>query len=154
MTRGFPVDPLPGDSTDHPNHRGLYIGAEEVNGQDFLDNEANDPAPGKGTIKFEKLTEVTEGEERGTLSQLAHWISQEGILWITERRKMIFYGKVANVRKFDIDTELEAVEPVTINDHQSAIIGLRLGLGFDTHYYGFVVNAAGGVNEAGVRGRR
>jgi hypothetical protein len=67
-------------------------------------------------------------------------------LWLTERRKMIFHGKLANVRMFDIDTELEAAEPVTTNDHQSAIIGLRLGLGFDTHYDGCIVNAAAGVN--------
>jgi hypothetical protein len=155
VTRGFPVDPLPGDSTDHPNHRGLYIGAEEVNGEDFLDNEpGNTEPPPKGNIEFEKLTQVTDGDERGTLSLLAHWISHEGKVWLIERRTMIFYGKPTNVRMFDIDTELEAAEPVTITDHQSAIIGLRLGLGFDTHYDGFVVNAAGGKNEEGVRGRR
>jgi len=109
--------------------------------------------PPKGTIQFIKLTETTEGKESGTLSFLAHWISHDGKLWIIEHRKMIFYGKDKNVRMFDIDTELEAAEPVTITDHQSAIIGIRLGLGFDTHYDGFVVNAAGGVNEEGVRGR-
>jgi hypothetical protein len=154
VTRGFPVDPLPGDSTDHPNHRGLFIGAEEVNGQDFLDNEPSVTTPDKGTIAFQKLLEVKEGEESGTLSFLAHWINHDGKLLLVERRTMIFYSKSKNIRMFDIDTELEAKEPITINDHQSAIIGLRLGLGFDTHYDGFVVNAAGGINEEGVRGRR
>jgi len=154
VTRGFPVDPLPGDSRDHPNHRGLFIGAEEVNGQDFLDNEPSVTTPDKGAIAFQKLLEVKEGEESGTLSFLAHWIHNDGKLLLVERRTMVFYGKSKNIRMFDVDTELEAKEPITINDHQSAIIGLRLGLGFDTHYDGFAVNSAGGVNEEGVRGRR
>ncbi len=154
VTRGYPVDPLPGDSRNHPNHRGLFIGAEEVNGQDFLDNEPNVKTPDKGTIAFQKLLEVKEGEESGTLSFLAHWIHNNGTLLLVERRTMIFYGKNKNVRMFDIDTELEAKESITINDHQSAFLALRLGLGFDTHYDGFVVNSSGGVNEEGVRGRR
>jgi hypothetical protein len=153
ITRGFPVDPLPGDSIDHPNHRGFAIGGEEINGQDFWDNELSDAAPDKGTIAFQKVTDVKEGDERGTLSLLAHWISHEGKLWLIEHCTMTFYSKPADVRMFDVDFELEANEPVTFNDQQSAIMGLRLALPFDTHYDGKLVNAAGGVNEAGVRGR-
>jgi len=156
VTRAFPVDPLPGDSTDHPNHRGLAVGAEKVNGEDFWDNEPEDrgPGKGKGTIVFQELTEATGGDERGTLGILAHWISSQGKLWLIERRKMIFHAKPATMRTLDIDIELEANEPVTFEDHQSAIIGLRLALPFDTHYDGWVANADGAVNEAGVRGRR
>jgi hypothetical protein len=156
VTRGFPVDPLPGDSTDHPNHRGLAIGAEEVNGEDFWDNEleSRGPGKGKGTIEFQEITEATGGDERGTLAILAHWISSQGKLWLIERRKMIFYAKPATMRTLDLDIELEANEPVAFTDHQSAIIGLRLALPFDTHYDGWVTNADGGVNEPGVRGRR
>ena len=36
VTRGFPVEPLPGDSTDRPHQRGLWIGAEHVSGGGFL----------------------------------------------------------------------------------------------------------------------
>jgi hypothetical protein len=157
VTRGFPVDPGPGDSTDHPNQRGLSVGAERVNGQDFWDNEPTGPGTwprDKGTIVFKELTEATDGVERGTLGMLAHWVSHEGKLWLIERRKITFYSKPANTRTLDVEIELEANEPVTFDDHQSAIIGLRLALPFDTHYDGWVVNAAGGLNEPGVRGRR
>jgi hypothetical protein len=67
---------------------------------------------------------------------------------------MTFYSEPADCRMFDIDLELEAVEEVTFGDYQSAILALRLDLPFDEHYGGRVVNAAGGVNEAEVRGRR
>ena len=143
VTRGFPVDPLPGDSFDHPNERGLAIGAENVNGDDFWDNEPDNPAPNKGTIAFQKLTEVTEGNERGTLSLLAHWISHEGKLLLVEHRTMTFYAQPAGRRTFDIDIELEAKEQVTFADQQYALIGLRLGLPWDHHQDGYAINAAG-----------
>jgi hypothetical protein len=162
VTRGFPVAPLPGDATDRPNHRGLTIGAQYVQGptglffwgQNFFDNDPSNAGPDKGTIAFQKITGVVGGEESGTLSMVAHWISHEGDLWLIERRKMTFYGKPADCRMFDIDLELEAVVPVTFGDYQSSIVALRLDLPFDEHYGGRVVNAAGGVNEAEVRGRR
>jgi hypothetical protein len=154
VTRAFPVDPLPGDSTDSPHHRGLTIGAQKVNGQDFWENDPSSRGPGKGAIEFKELTAVAGGDDRGTLSTMAHWVSAEGRLWLVERRTMTFYSKPVDRRTLDIDLELEAIEPVTFDDQQSAIIGLRLALPFDTHYDGWVANAAGGLNEPGVRGRR
>jgi hypothetical protein len=154
VTRAFPVDPLPGDSTDSPHHRGLTIGAESVNGQDFWRNDPSSPGPGRGTIAFEELTGIEDGDDRGTISMRAHWVSAEGQLWLVERRTMTFYTKPLDMRTFDVDLELEAVEPVAFNDQRSAIIGLRLALPFDSHYDGWATNAAGGVREAEVRGRR
>jgi hypothetical protein len=162
VTRGFPVAPLPGEATDRPNHRGMTIGAERVRGpsglffwgQNFFDNDPSNAGPDKGTIAFKELTGVVEGEDRGTLSMVAHWISHEGQVWLIERRAMTFHSKPADCRMFDIDLELEAAEEVTFGDYQSSIIGLRLALPFDDHYGGRVVNAAGGVNEGQVRGRR
>jgi hypothetical protein len=162
VTRGFPVAPLPGDATDRPNHRGLTIGAQRVKGptgsfawgENFFDNDPSNAGPDKAAIAFQELAGVASGEDSGTLSMVAHWISHEGDVWLIERRKMTFHGKPADCRVFDIDLELEAVEQVTFGDYQSSIVALRLDLPFDDHYGGRVVNAAGGVNEAQVRGRR
>jgi hypothetical protein len=162
VTRGFPVAPLPGDATDRPNHRGLTIGAQRVKGptgsfawgENFFDNDPSNAGPDKAAIAFQELAGVASGEDSGTLSMVAHWISHEGDVWLIERRKMTFRGKPADCRIFDIDLELEAVEQVTFGDYQSSIVALRLDLPFDDHYGGRVVNAAGGVNEAQVRGRR
>jgi hypothetical protein len=154
VTRGFPVDPLPGDATDHPHQRGLWIGAEHLSGMDFWENDPGYNRPNMGTIEFKDLSGVADGKDRGTLSLLAHWISQGGKPVIIERRKMTFYSEPANCRMFDIDLELEAVEKVTFEDHHDAVLGLRLALPFDDHYGGRLVNAEGGVNEEGVRGRR
>ena len=167
VTRGFPVDPLPGESTDRPNHRGLTIGAARVQGpesglnaglffwgQNFNDNDPSNAGPDRGTIAFKELTGVVNGEDRGVLSTVAHWISHQGQLWLIERRKMTFYSKPENCRVFDIDLELEAAQQVTFSDYQDSMLALRLGLPFDSHYGGKIVNASGAVNEDGIRGRR
>jgi Methane oxygenase PmoA len=168
VTRGFPVEPLPGDATDRPNHRGLMIGAERVIGpvpgdlssqlwgwgQNFFDNDPSNAGPDKASIEFKELTGAVGGPDRGTLSMVAHWISNEGQLWLIERRTMTFYAKPADSRMFDIDVELEAAQPVTFTDYQSSGLSIRLDLPFDDHYGGEARIASGGVNEAGARGRR
>ena len=39
VTRAFPMEEVKGDSTDHPHQRGVWIGAEQVSGMDFWENE-------------------------------------------------------------------------------------------------------------------
>lgn len=161
VTRGFPQDPLPGDSVDRPHLRGVIIGVEKLatasgGVQDFWEN---DPAPFyrkriKGNIVLQEVN-TTDGADHGTLSLVANWISKQGQLWIIERRTMTFYTKPVDSRMFDIDLSLEAVnEEVTFLDDKDVILGIRLGLPFDTHYDGRLVNAIGKMNEAGARGQR
>src|SRR3954463_12343896 len=38
VTRGFPLEPRPGERTDHPHHVGLWFNYENVNGVDFWNN--------------------------------------------------------------------------------------------------------------------
>src|SRR6266404_1492904 len=38
VTRGWPLDPRPGERVDHPHHVGLWLNYESVNGVDFWNN--------------------------------------------------------------------------------------------------------------------
>ena len=38
VTRGFPLDPRPGERVDHPHHAGLWFNYGDVNGVDFWNN--------------------------------------------------------------------------------------------------------------------
>jgi len=158
ILRGFPVAPLPGESTDRPHQRGMWIGSEGVGGpsgkEDFWENDPLYPQEHKGIIAFQKLLSANGGDDRGALSLEAHWISSDGKLWLVEQRTMTFYSKPADCRMFDVDIDLQAKEHVTFEDVQDAILGLRLALPFDDHYGGKVVSAAGAVGEEGTRGRR
>jgi hypothetical protein len=161
VTRGFPDDPLPGDPTDRPHLRGLIFGHEAVRTaagglQDFWEN---DPAPyyaahKKGAIVVQEAITGADGPDRGTISLVNHWISNEGQVWLVERRKMTFYGKPADSRMFDVELELEAREEVTLEDEKDAILSLRLGMPFTNHMEGRAINSRGAVNEAGIKGNR
>ncbi len=154
VTRGFPVDPVPGDPTDHPHQRGLWIGAEHLSGMDFWENDPSYKRPNMGRIEFKDLTGAVDGKDNGTLSFVASWISKEEKVVVIERRSMIFYSQPADCRMFDVDLELEAKEPVKFEDHHDALIGIRLGPAFDENQGGMPVNAAGETGEEGVRGKR
>ncbi|MCX6956094.1 MAG: PmoA family protein [Verrucomicrobia bacterium] len=157
VLRGFPVSPLPGDPTDRPHQRGLWVGSEGVTGPggqaDFWENDPLYPAEGKGRIVVQKLLEATEGAEQGRLAIEAHWISPQKKVWVVERRTMTFYSQPADCRMFDVTIELTAAEPITFDDEQDGVLGLRLALPFDDHYDGKVVNEAGRTQED-VRGQR
>ena len=38
LTRGFPINPVPGERVDHPHHMGHWFNYGDVNGLDFWNN--------------------------------------------------------------------------------------------------------------------
>src|SRR6516165_1298496 len=60
VTRGFPLDPRPGERVDHPHHAGFWLNYGNVNGVDFWNNSVALPAEQKskmGTIVQRRITE-------------------------------------------------------------------------------------------------
>ena len=58
VTRGWPLNPRPGERADHPHHVGLWFNYESVNGIDFWNNsDAIKPqdAPKMGTIFHRRI---------------------------------------------------------------------------------------------------
>src|ERR1700754_1456558 len=57
VRRSYPMANVPGESKDHPHHRGLWFSHGDVNGWDFWANEKTQKGVGKGsgTIVFDKL---------------------------------------------------------------------------------------------------
>ena len=43
VTRGFPLEPRPGERVDHPHHVGLWFNYGDVNGIDFWNNSPFGP---------------------------------------------------------------------------------------------------------------
>ena len=158
VTRGFPVDPQPGDPTDHPHQRGVWVGFEKLSDEritmDFWENEPSYQRQNQGRIEWKQLAGAVNGKDQGTLSMIAHWLAPDGTTVLVERRKMVFYARPADCRMFDVELELEAARNVVFQDHDDGLIGMRLNPRFDEKSGGLVVNAEGARNEAGVRGRR
>ena len=154
VTRGFPVDPLPNDPTDHPHQKGLWVGAEHVSGMDFWENDPSYRRPHMGRIVFKDVLNVRMESDRASFTMLSDWVSLEGASVLTETRTMTFYANPPECRMFDVDLTLHAKRDITFEDHHDAVIGMRLGPGFDEKNGGLPVNAQGLAGEAQTRGKR
>jgi hypothetical protein len=127
ITRGFPINPQPGDPTDHPHHLGLWLNFENVNGLDFWNNSFAIPAEKKdkyGWIKTDRIINTTDGTT-GTLSYHANWTNQKNDVLLEETTQIEFSG-TAHQRIIDRTTKLTANTDVTFTDAKDGLLGLRV----------------------------
>jgi hypothetical protein len=153
VTRAFPMEKVEGDPMDHPHQRSLWIGAEQVSGMDFWENETSYTRPRKGSIVFRRVLEAKSGRKTGSFRVLADWVSPEGKTIITEILGVKFYATPKDSRMFDIDLRLTAMETVKFDDDHDAILGLRLAPAFDERKGGKVVDAEGITGADTIRGK-
>src|SRR5438105_5123779 len=81
VTRGFPLEPRPGERVDHPHQVGLWLTHEDVNGLDFWNNSTAIPAARAskmGTIVHRAIRDVHSGAGEGTLDATADWVDHQG----------------------------------------------------------------------------
>ena len=127
VTRGFPLNPRPGDPTDHPHHIGLWFNFENVNGLDFWNNSYAIPKEKKqsyGWIKTDKILK-TSGGETGILIYHANWTNQQNDVLLEETTRFEFSG-TAQQRIIDRVTILKATTAVLFTDAKDGLLGLRL----------------------------
>jgi len=127
VTRGFPLDPRPGDPNDHPHHIGTWFNFENVNGLDFWNNSYAIPKEKKGSygwIKTDKILTATSGPT-GVLAYHANWTNQRNEVLLEETTRFEFSG-TARERTIDRITTLRGVMDVTFADAKDGLLGLRL----------------------------
>jgi len=127
VTRGFPLDPKPGEPTDHPHHIGLWLNFENVNGLDFWNNSYAIPQNKKnlyGWIRTDKILKASGGTT-GVLIYHANWINQQKSILLEEITRFEFSGEKGR-RIIDRITTLKADTTVVFNDAKDGMLGLRL----------------------------
>src|SRR6516164_2155953 len=109
ITRGYPLDPRPGERVDHPHHVGLWFNYGNVDGYDFWNNsDAIEPdrRPHMGTIYQRAIRRATSGPE-GILEVEADWVTPDGTVLLKERTTFVFRG-TPTTRTIDRTTTLTA----------------------------------------------
>ena len=108
VTRYWPMDKThEGESHDHPHHRGLWFGQDEVNGFNFWAGEPsiNQKNPGKQVVRNLK---VKSGSETGTIQCDIDWTAGGSVLMV-EHRAMTFYsGDAAGPQNRQVDFDINA----------------------------------------------
>ncbi|MEX0771254.1 MAG: PmoA family protein, partial [Balneolaceae bacterium] len=129
ITRGFPLDPRPGESTDHPHHVGLWLNYGDVNGLDFWNNSNNvspERADYYGSIAHKSIQSVSSGEGQGKLTVAMDWVGPGGEVLLMEHTTFIFKGS-GNVRMIDRITKLTAPDQdISMKDNKEGMLGLRM----------------------------
>lgn len=129
VTRGYPVDPRPGERADHPHQVGIWFTYESVNGLDFWNNSFAIPAERKshyGSIKFIRVVDRKTSGNKAQLTTLSHWVDQAGKILLEETTTFNFQ---VEKNKFVIDREcsLKAVtEDVEFKDVKDGVLGMRV----------------------------
>ncbi len=129
VTRGWPMDPRPGERVDHPHHVGMWFNYGEVNGHDFWNN-SNDIAPGNkgpfGTIVHTGIKAMKNGNDQAELTVTADWLDKDNKPMLRETTTFIFSGK-GTERNIDRITTLTALtQPIEFKDNKEGLIGMRL----------------------------
>jgi len=129
VTRGFPLDPRPGERVDHPHHVGLWLNHGNVNGLDFWNNSDAIPAkdaPKMGTIDHRRIVEAKSGAEKGLLTVETAWMAPDNKQLLKELTTFTFRGG-ADSRTIDRVTTLAALDQkVVFTDSKEAFLGLRV----------------------------
>ena len=129
ITRGYPLDPRPGERVDHPHHVGMWLNYENVNGIDFWNNsEAIKPqdAPKMGTIRHRSIIAAEGGSEEGKLEVEADWLTYSRKVLLQEHTRFVFRGG-PDFRSVDRITTLRTQdEKVVFADAKDGMLGLRV----------------------------
>jgi hypothetical protein len=129
VTRGWPLDPRPGERVDHPHHIGLWFNHSDVNGLDFWNNSEAIPAAQKdrmGTILFKGIRKVESGAGQGALEVSSDWVTPKGKTLLHETTRYVFRAG-PNLRSVDRITTLTAADTtVTFHDNKDGTLGLRV----------------------------
>jgi len=152
VTRGFPMENLPGESRDHLHHRGLWFSYDDVNGVKFWEN---DPSYTKGRIGriVVRSAGLREGKGPSTLTATMDWRDGDGKVLLVEDRTMVFYPD-PKLRTIDFRIVLTASEDLTFGDTKEGAFAIRLLDNFTEKRGVKIVDADGRTSMAKVWGKR
>ncbi len=152
VTRGFPMEMIPGESRDHLHHRGLWFTYDDVNGVKFWEN---DPSYKKGRIgkQVVKKTAWKGGGKKGTLTATIEWQDPEGNVLLVETRAMVFQAD-PKLRTIDFHSTLTAAQDVTLGDTKEGAFAIRLAEPFTARRGGVLVDSEGRTTMRNVWGKR
>jgi len=170
VNRSFPAGQLPGETTDHPHHAGLFYGHGDVNGYNYwaIQNVSTPPSKADATmgrIVLDRVVAVTSGKESGSVDVVFTWLKPDGKPLVTETRRMTFYAH-PDLRIIDFDFDFAAVEQVVFRDTKEGTFAMRMATALEEPpakpsqsantpvRTGTLLNAQGGEREANVWGKR
>lgn len=151
ITRSYPMEGVPGETSDHKHHRGIWVAYGDVNGVDNWSEER-----GRGRQVARRIRECAGGQVFGILRQDIDWTSNRGTKVLSEEREIRIYNTPADLRIIDLVVTLKAkAGEVTFGDtKEGGICSVRVASSMDGNRGGKIENSYGSIGEAETWGRR
>ena len=160
MTRVFPMQKVDGEQHDHPHHRAINFGHQDIGGFDTWSERASFPAnadPAKhagfarlGAIQHRGFKSITADARQATLLTDNDYVTPDGKKVISEVRRLTFRVE-GETRLIDFDQEFTAGDsPVIFGDKKDAGLSIRVptSMAVDTKKGGYIITSAGLTNGA------
>jgi hypothetical protein len=167
VTRGWPmVKDIPGESHDHPHHRGMFFAHGDINGVDFWGEGrpvrtaqtahgtlySSEDLP-KGRTVFRKLEEAAGGSDSGRLRADFDLVGPDGKKIAEETQAYTFRGD-ANSRTVDCEFTIRATEgPVKMGDTKEGTFAIRVVKALEEPNV-TMLNSEGKTGEKQIWGKR
>jgi len=130
FTRGFPLEKVAGERTDHPHHISSWFNYGNVNGTDFWNSPpegfSRDSKIPYGRIKHAGLKSAQSGEGLATLQVSSDWIMADGSKVLQQDEKLVFRA-AKDLRIIDRIVTLTAQDkPAVFRDSKEGVIAIRV----------------------------
>lgn len=157
ITRGWPiVTDIPGESHDHPHHRGAWFTHGEVNQVDFWaeGKPKAEGKPTKGRQVHRRFEQVESGATKGRFIDNIDWVTPDGKTILNEVRDVTIHSQ-PQARILDFVITLRATnEPVVFGDTKEGSFAIRLVDPLNEKSTGKIRNSEGSVGEKQAWGQR
>ena len=132
ITRGYPLEKVAGERTDHPHHISSWFNYGNINGVDFW----NTPPDGVkrdtgviekfGTIKHTAMKNMKSGKGKASMNVAMDWLMPDGSK-IMQQDETIIFRAAKDLRIIDRLITLTAQkEKVVFNDSKEGALGIRV----------------------------
>jgi hypothetical protein len=151
VTRAYPQEEVPDDSTDHIHHRSVWVAWGDVNGSDNWSEEK-----GHGLVVHREFEAVESGPVFGRIASRNDWVNASGEKLMEDRTEYRFYNVPPSFRLIDLTVTFSATEgDVRFGDtKEGGIISVRMAAPLEGTKSGLICNSHGGVTEAETWGKR
>ncbi|MEN1678260.1 MAG: PmoA family protein [Planctomycetota bacterium] len=155
MTRSFPVGPLvDGESDDHPHHRGVWVGYDQVNGFDFWHDPPPEGGGRRGRQVHQRFVEESVRPHGVRLVTENLWVGPEQEAVAVDRRTLFFSAESDAARWVDFTITLRAApngpsSNVRLGDSKEGFFAIRVpdAIKVDAGA-GRIVSSTGKTNKA------
>ena len=152
VTRSYPmIEGVPGETSDHPHHKSIWIAHGDVNGVDNWSQQE-----GHGRTAHREFLDQISGPVYAKIATRNDWVGPDGKKVMGEESSFTFYNVDDGGHIFDVVVKLTATEGKVVfgDTKEGGIISVRMASSIDVPKGGTIVNSYGGITEAETWGKK